>query len=122
MKNDSDTTVQELKDLVRDFIHERDWEKYHNPKDIAESICIEAAELLELFQWVNAEEASTWLNSPSKFEKIEEELADVLVYCLSMANTMKIDVRNAVVNKIIRNEAKYPTEKYRGRAHLDRGK
>lgn len=115
---DSDIAIQKLKELVREFVHEREWEKFHNPKDLAEAICIESAELLEIFQWISAEEASKQICDPSKLKRIEEELADILVYCLSLANVTDIDMTNAIVNKLKKNNVKYPVEKYRGRAHL----
>jgi len=120
MKKDSEATVQELKELVRDFVHERSWEKYHNPKDLAEAICVETAELLEMFQWVSPEEAASWKNAPSKLNRIREELADVFIYCLSMANVMDINITEAVASKIKQNEKKYPLEKYYGKARLQR--
>jgi len=113
---DSEATFQELKELVRGFIAERGWEKYHNPKDLAEAICVEAAELLEVFQWSTVQEASTWGNDPSKMERIREELADVLIYCMSMANTLNIDLSETILRKLEKNEEKYPAEKYFGRA------
>jgi len=118
MKKDSETTIQELKELFRNFVHEREWEKYHHPKDLAESICIEAAELLELFQWFTPDEALCWKDKPSKVKRIGEELADIIMYCLGMANTMKIDVAEAVANKLEKDRTKYPAETYRGKAHL----
>jgi len=118
MMGDSDTTIHKLKELVRNFIQEREWEKFHNPKDLAEAICIEAAELLEVFQWISADEASRQVDDPSKLGRIEEELADIFIYCLSLANVTGIDMANAVLNKLKKNSAKYPVEKYRGRAHL----
>ena len=118
MKNDSNTTMGELKGKVRKFIHERDWERYHNPKDVAESICIEAAELLEIFQWITPQQATEWKEEPSKVRRVEDELADIIVYCLSMANTMRIDVTKVVTRKLKSNEMKYPVEKFYGKAHL----
>ena len=118
VQNDTDTTVEQLKARVRKFVHDRAWEKYHNPKDVAESICIEAAELLELFQWVTPDEASSWKSEPSKVKRIQEELADVIIYGLSMANVMKIDLTKIVTRKLESNEMKYPVEKYHGKAHL----
>jgi len=117
MKGSSKTTVQELKDLVKDFITKRKWEGFHNPKDLAEAICIESAELLEIFQWIAPEEAMSWRNVPSRLRHIKDELADVFIYCLSMANVMDIDITEAVKSKIKQNEVKYPVEKYYGRAH-----
>lgn len=116
---DSEATIQALKSLVRDFIVERDWIKYHNPKDLAEAICIEAAELLEVFQWATVEEASSWKNVPSKISKIKDELADVLIYCFSMANVLDIDISEIISEKLGKDEVKYPMDKYFGRARLE---
>lgn len=113
---DSESTVQRLKNWVKAFVSRRGWEKYHNPKDLAEAICIEAAELLEVFQWSTLEEASSWRNDHVKMQSIEEELADILIYCLSMANALDIDLSEAVFRKLEKNEEKYPAEKYFGRA------
>lgn len=118
MKKDSETTIQELKDIFKNFVYERKWQKYHHPKDLAESICIEAAELMELFQWVTPEEALSWKENSSKVKLVGEELADIIMYCLSMANSMKIDVAEAVASKLGKDRIKYPPEKYQGKAHL----
>jgi NTP pyrophosphatase (non-canonical NTP hydrolase) len=117
-RNDGNTTIKELKNNVREFIRERKWEKFHNPKDLAEAICIEAAELLEIFQWVSPEEALSWRNVLSKADRMKEEIADIFIYCLSMANVMGIDITEAVKDKIKQNEAKYPVKKYYGKAQL----
>lgn len=116
MQNDQTTTIGELKAKVGKFVHDRAWEKYHNPKDLAESICIEAAELLELFQWVTPDEALSWQDEASKVRRIQEELADIIIYGLSMANTMRIDVTKVVGRKLRSNEMKYPVGEYYGRA------
>ncbi len=116
---DSEATIQNLKTLVRDFVIKRNWVKYHNPKDLAEAICIEAAELLEVFQWATVEEAFSFKNIPSKMNRIRDELADVFIYCLSMANALEIDLSSAVSEKLSKNEAKYPADKYFGRARLE---
>ena len=114
MASDKKTTISELRDKVRNFIKYRDWSKYHNPKDIAISIAIEASELLELFQWVKESDINTITEDSSKFTKLEEELADILIYCLSIANALDIDVTQAIVNKIEKNIAKYPIDKIKG--------
>ena len=90
--NDAETSIRNLRDVVRRFIHNRDWEKYHNPKDIAESVCIEAAELLQLFQWVKPEESRKFKHDSSLMKRIEGELADVILYCLSMAKLWSIKI------------------------------
>ena len=116
--SDTETSVEDLKDAVRKFIHERDWEKYHNPKDLAESICIEAAELLQLFQWIKSEESKRFKISSSKMKRAREELADVVIYCLSMANTLGINVARAVLEKVEFNRKKYPAELYKGKPYF----
>lgn len=115
-KSDSYTKVETLIAEVRFFLKERDWEKYHNPKDLAESICIEAAELLQLFQWTSSEETAKLKTDLSKVARIKKELADVVIYCLSMANALEIDLTSAIMEKLESNKKKYPIERYRGKA------
>ncbi len=115
---DSSTNIRYLISQVREFLEERDWEKYHNPKDLAESICIEAAELLQLFQWTKPGETEQFKNKPSKVRRIKEELADVVIYCLSMANTLNIDLTTAILEKIEHNRKKYPPKQYKEKADL----
>jgi NTP pyrophosphatase (non-canonical NTP hydrolase) len=119
METDSLTTVNELKEKVKKFIHERNWEKYHHPKDIAESICIEAAELLELFQWRSQQEIEGLMKKKRFKERMTEELADILIYVLSMANATETDISESVIKKLEKNMKKYPIEKYYSRAHID---
>lgn len=115
-ENDSDTVIEELKLILMEFVRERDWEKFHNPKNIAESICIESGELLEVFQWKSEQEVENWKLEQEKKDRVAEELADIIIYSLSMANAMDIDVAQAVLAKIEQNEKKYPVDKYYGRA------
>jgi len=100
--------IQELTDALVAFRNERDWEQFHNPKDLALAINVEAAELLELFLWKNAEDANK--------EKIKEELADVLAFCLLMADKFSFNVKEIVLDKIQKNAQKYPIEKSKGNA------
>jgi len=113
---DRRTSVEEIKRKVRIFVKERDWEKYHTPKNLAESICIEATELLQIFQWKKEDDVKTRKFSTELKKKIAEELADILIYSLSLANTTKIDVSTAISKKIKINEKKYPVEKWKGKA------
>jgi len=99
--SDSKTTVQELRDIVFDFHTERDWIKHHEPRRIAVSICLEAAELLELFQW--SEELED-----SNRQALQEELSDVMIYCMTMANAMNIDLSDSIRQKMKKNAVKYP--------------
>ena len=119
MPLDEHITIRQIREKIQNFVSARKWEQYHNPKDLAEAICIEAAELLQVFQWATVEEASSWKNVPSKMNHIKEELADVFIYCLSMANTLGIDVSEAILEKLSKNEVKYPVDKFYGRGHLE---
>ena len=102
-----DETIQRV---IR-FRDDRDWRQFHTPKDLAISLTLEAAELLEVFQWSGAD-----LECRDKLERIREELADVLSYCVLMADVCGLDLDEILREKVAKNEAKYPVEKARGRA------
>lgn len=106
--NDQETTLADLKDAVRRFIAARRWEQYHTPKNISMSIAIEAAEIMEHFQWLTLEEASARLQDPPARLEVADELADVLIYCLSFANVTGIDISASVIAKLERNESRFP--------------
>lgn len=110
--------MEDLKEKIKEFLRERDWEKYHNLKELAEGICVEAAELLQLFQWMSPEEVRLFRNDPSKVKRLKEELADMVIYCLSMANAMNIHLASSVTRKLESNRKKYPAKLYRGKARL----
>ena len=95
---------QATKDRIRKFCTDRDWEQFHTPSNIAKSIAIEAAELLECYQW----------SDEADIEHVKEELADVIVYCQNMLDILHLDVNEIVNDKMTKNEAKYPVEKARG--------
>jgi NTP pyrophosphatase (non-canonical NTP hydrolase) len=113
--SDSTTTVADLKRLVNDFVDRRDWHRFHAPKNLAMSLAIEAAELMEHFQWISAEQSRLAVNDADQLAAIGEELADVVCYALAMANELGLDLSTAVGRKIAKNEQKYPAEEYRGR-------
>ena len=96
---------------VLKFRDDRNWKQFHNPKDLAISINLEAAELLEVFQWSGSD-----LNCETKKDKIREELADVLNYCILMADACELDMDEIIVEKIKKNNEKYPVEKARDSA------
>lgn len=100
--------IEEITQELLKFRNERDWEQFHNPKDLALAINVEAGELLELFLWKNSESANT--------EKIKEELADVFAYAFLLAEKYKLDVKEIVLEKIAKNGEKYPVEKAKGTA------
>ena len=111
---DATTSVGELRDRVRQFVQARDWERFHAPKDLAMAISIEASELLERFLW----RGSGTLEELSSEDRsaIADELADVLIYGLSLANALEMDLSEAILAKLKKDEAKYPPDRYRGRA------
>jgi NTP pyrophosphatase (non-canonical NTP hydrolase) len=115
LPGDESTTLGELKDMARRFTDERDWEQFHHPKDLAMGICLEAGELMEPFLWKNLDVDEIRADE-GLMEKVREELADVLILSLCMANTLGIDVSDAVRGKMALNEKKYPVDKARGRA------
>ncbi|MBE5935895.1 MAG: nucleotide pyrophosphohydrolase [Lachnospiraceae bacterium] len=96
---------KETIDKVLKFRDERDWAQFHNPKDLAISISLEAAELLEVFQW-----SGTDIVCNDKIDKIKEELADVINYCILMADACGLDMDEIVNAKVSKNEKKYPVE------------
>ena len=104
--------LNELLDIVIRFRDERDWKKFHNPKDLAISISIEANELLQHFQWVNGDDV--WRVARSRREEIAEEMADILIYLLYLADVMGIDVERAFLRKVEKNAERYPVEKAKG--------
>lgn len=104
--------LNELIDKIKTFCEERDWDQYHNPKDLAIGISTEAAELLDLFRFKNNEEIQdTVIN---RRELIEDELADVLFFVLRFAQTNDIDLKKAFENKMAKNAVKYPVDKVKG--------
>ena len=107
MITDRVTTILQLSNLVQKFISDRDWSKYHNPKDLAISVAIEASELMEIFQQVKENELDKMTENPKKLVDLKEELADIIIYCLSLANALNIDVSRAVTEKISKNNDWY---------------
>ena len=112
---DATTTLADLRDLVRRFVEERDWRQFHSPKNLSMSLAIEAAELMEHFQWIDLSESRAIKGQPQKLAQVREELADVLCYALALANELEIDLSAAVRDKMVKNAAKYPVDLSRGR-------
>jgi dCTP diphosphatase len=111
--NDQQTSVGQLRDLVRQFVRERDWEQFHSPKNLSMSLAIEAGELMEHFQWIDSQQSREL--TKAQIEAVGEELADVLCYGIALANQLEIDLSATVVNKMHKNQQKYPAEQFRGR-------
>lgn len=113
--SDRDTTVEQLRDAVRNFVAQRAWEQFHSPKNLAMSLAIEVAELMEHFQWLDVDESRKLCNDPRRREQVRQELADVLCYALALANVLDLDLSQAVRDKLQRNAEKYPADKFYGR-------
>jgi NTP pyrophosphatase (non-canonical NTP hydrolase) len=99
---------------LRSFAAERDWDQFHTPKNLAASISVEAAELLELFQWSRGEKGWHEVTDPSVRARVEDELADILLYLIRFADKAGIDLEAIAERKIASNAAKYPPDKFRG--------
>lgn len=107
--------IEEIKKELLNFREERDWSKFHDPKNLAEAISIEASELLELFLWKDKEEIVKEINNNLEYKNdIEDELADVLTYCIQMANTLGLDIEKIIFKKLEKVKRKYPVDKARG--------
>ncbi len=115
MRTDAHTTVGHLRQEVAAFVSNRDWQPFHSPKNLTMSIAIEAAELMERFQWLTTEEAQVAVEDPAEQAAVADELADILIYCLSLSNALDLDVSLAVLGKLRANEVRYPVGEFRGR-------
>lgn len=112
MKKDAITTMQELKDLVANFVTERDWQQFHSPKNLAMALAIEAAELMEPFRFASEQESRQIVID--KKQEIAFEVADILIAALDFCNSNNIDLANALMQKLVLNAQKYPIEKAKG--------
>ena len=112
---DATTTVAELRQIVADFVAERDWSQFHSPKNVSMALAIEAAELMEHFQWLTTEASRRVVDEPEKLAAISEEIADVVGYSIALANELGIDLASAIRAKMVKNAEKYPADKFRGR-------
>ncbi len=115
MQNDHDVTVWQLRQEMARFVAERDWEQFHDPKNLAMSIAIEASELMEHFQWLTSEQAAETLDDPEAMAEIADELADVISFALSLANRCGIDITTSLRNKMVANRLKYPVDRFKGK-------
>ena len=111
---DETATVGILRKRVLAFAREREWEQFHSPKNLSMALAAEAGELMEHFLWAESRDSAAPLADPKKRQKIEDELADVVIYALEFANIGGIDLAKAIEAKLAQNAAKYPVEKARG--------
>lgn len=112
MTKQEEVSLKGLQQMIRQFVDERDWDQFHNPKDLSISLSLEAAEVLEHFQWKNTDEMIAHVKHNKK--EVGEELADVFYWILLLANKLDIDLVDAFKNKMDKNHAKYPVDKAKG--------
>ena len=112
---DAATTIADLKEAVQAFVDERDWRQFHTPKNLAMSLAIEAAELMEHFQWLDVAESVSRGRDPACRDEIADEIADVCCYLLSLVNALDLDLSRAVRAKLVKNARKYPADEFRGK-------
>jgi NTP pyrophosphatase (non-canonical NTP hydrolase) len=112
----NETTLADIRQAVREFRDARNWRQFHSPKNLSMSIAIEAAELMEHFQWLTTGQATALIkDDPETKTAITEELADVLIYCFSLADMIECDIAEIILDKLAKNDEKYPVEAYQGR-------
>src|SRR5438034_5386659 len=112
MDEPHNSDLARLRGIVRGFAEERDWDQFHTPKNLSSALCVEAAELLEHFQWLKTGERAEL--GEAKLEQVRHEMADVLVYLVRLADKLDVDLYAAVEEKMVLNRAKYPADKVRG--------
>ncbi len=112
--NDEQTTVADLRRLVAEFVRQRDWEQFHDAKNLSMSIAIEAAELMEHFQWLRSDQLDQ-VSASGEMDKVREEVADVAAFLFSLCNALGLDLASAMEQKMIKNAVKYPAHEFRGR-------
>lgn len=108
--------VDQIQQRLRAFALERDWNQFHTPKNLATALSVEAAELLEIFQWLTDEQSLAIKDDAQRMDMVSQEIADVMMYLLRLADVLSIDLQQAVDQKMIINAEKYPIEKARGNA------
>ena len=112
--NDSDTTIAQLKEIVKKHCEERDWDQYHSPKELAIGASVEASELLEHFIYKSDKEMKEMFADPKKRGEVSEEMSDTLYYILRLAQMNDIDLSTAFNAKMEQNRKKYPVDKAKG--------
>jgi NTP pyrophosphatase (non-canonical NTP hydrolase) len=111
---DQNTTISELKQQIKDFCSVRDWDQFHNPKDLSIGIITEASELLELFRFKTNDEVSELFKNPESLEKIKDEMADVFIFLVRLSQITSIDLSSSFLDKLAKNDKKYPIDKVKG--------
>jgi dCTP diphosphatase len=101
--------INNIQKQLSDFADERDWDQFHNPKNLAMALSVEASELVEIFQWLTPEQAEAIMSS-GESEHVKEEMADIMIYLIRMADKLDVDLEKSVVDKIVKNGEKHPSK------------
>tara|TARA_Y100000034_G_scaffold125952_1_gene176456 strand:+ start:453 stop:824 length:372 start_codon:yes stop_codon:yes gene_type:complete len=109
-----DSELKDIRDKIKEFNLERDWDKFHNPKDLLIALVSEVGELAECYRWLNDQEISNIHSDPIKRKNIEEEIADIIMYLIILAYKTDIDIIKSIDNKLEKNKLRYPIEKIKG--------
>jgi NTP pyrophosphatase (non-canonical NTP hydrolase) len=117
--SDTMTTVATLRDAMRRFVAERDWEQFHSPKNLVMGLAVEAAELMEHFLWIENQASRQVVDDAGKLGEIADEMADVACYLLALSDSLGIDLSEAILGKLEKNAQKYPVEKCKGRYRVE---
>lgn len=115
-------SLDKLKELVRDFVHQREWDKFHSPKNVIMSLSSEVGELNDIFRWLTEDQSREIMDSPEKGRMVREEIGDVLVNLILLAEGLHIDLIEAARDKMALNEKKFPLEHWKGKCEVDSGK
>lgn len=108
--------IRSIQQQLQSFAQERDWDQFHNPKNLAAALSVEASEILELFQWLSPEQSLTLKDNPKEKQHAADEIADTFIYLLRLADKLEIDIEAAIESKMKKNAEKYPVELARGNA------
>lgn len=108
--------IEKIRIRLADFAKDRNWDQFHNPKNLAMALSVEAAELLEVFQWLTAEQSTQIIQNEKEMALVREEIADIFIYLVRLTDKLEIDIEQAVIEKIRINEEKYPKELSKGNA------
>lgn len=118
---DQTTTISELRELMRTFIRDREWEQFHSPKNLAMALVAEAGELMRHFLWMENAESRAIVGDAARMQEVADEIADTFGVCLALCNALDLELSDIFKNKMARNVVKYPADRARGKYRLEEG-